>query len=159
MYRSAAAAFAALVALAVPASAAVQKVVVALDEAKILTFDKPAASIIVGNPAVADISVQDDRTALLFGKAPGSTNILVLDASGGMIDEFRVSVANPSSGVLVIQRGIRQATYTCVGRCTPTPTIGDDTQVFEAANTQISARLSAAQQAAEAAGDGGDEDF
>lgn len=135
-----------------------QSVLVHLDEAKILKFNQPASSIIVGNPAVADITVQDDQSALLFGKAPGSTNILVLDASGRQVQNIRVQVAAPSTGLLVLQRGLLTASYTCAGRCSPTPQIGDDPQGFQSATQQIQTRLQSAVSAAEAGAstDGGD---
>ena len=149
----------ALMAALCAGEAAAQSVVIALDEAKVLNFKENAASVIVGNPAVADITVQNETTALLFGKAPGSTNILVLDEAGNEIQNLRISVSNPSSGVLVVQRGIRTATYTCLTRCTPTPAIGDDPEAFDSTSAQVAARVGALTSASQAASGDSDEEF
>ncbi|MEL6366291.1 MAG: pilus assembly protein N-terminal domain-containing protein [Pseudomonadota bacterium] len=132
------------------APAFAQSVTITLDEAKILHFNEPASSIIVGNPAVADITVQDDRNALLFGKAPGVTNILILDTDGKEVQNIRVQVSGPTVGLVVVQRGLLASTYTCTTRCVPTPQIGDNPESFQQATQQIATRLQSAVSAAEA---------
>ena len=53
-----------------------------MNEAKIVKLARPADTIVVGNPQIADASVQDATTVILTGKGFGVTNLVVLDQSG-----------------------------------------------------------------------------
>ena len=55
---------------------------VAVDEARLVSFQRPAKTVFVGNPAIADVSMVDAQHAFVLGKTMGLTNLIVLDASG-----------------------------------------------------------------------------
>ena len=57
-------------------------VIVIVDQAKIFRVSRPAATIIIGNPAIVDATVEDDQTLVLTGRAFGVTNLIVLDSKG-----------------------------------------------------------------------------
>ena len=61
-------------------------------EAQIVKLDKPAASVIVGDPTVADVSLEDPTTLVLFGKSPGETNLIVFDGSHKLLVSASVTV-------------------------------------------------------------------
>src|ERR1019366_2351496 len=58
--------------VAVPARA---DITVGVDRAQVLRVSRPADVFIVGNPAIADATVQDSQTLVITGKSFGSTNI------------------------------------------------------------------------------------
>ena len=65
-------------------------------EARIVKLAKPATSVIIGDPTVADVTLSDPTTVVIFGKAPGETNMIVLDKDQEMLLDWPVMV-NPVS--------------------------------------------------------------
>src|SRR5690554_1197179 len=53
--------------------------------ARVLRINAPAATVIIGNPAVANVTIQDPQTLILTGKSFGRTNMIILDANGDPI--------------------------------------------------------------------------
>src|SRR4029077_7554810 len=78
-----AAAAVAAVLVALPAQA--DTIAVSVDRAKVMRISRPADVVIVGNPAIADATVQDNQTLIITGKSFGTTNLIVLDAMGQSI--------------------------------------------------------------------------
>src|SRR5262249_52986334 len=88
-------AFAALLsALAVPAAAA-PGLTVALDHSERLNVSRPAGSVIVGNPQVADVTVVDPNTVYVSGRGYGVSEIVVLDPLGRPVWKGDVVVTAP----------------------------------------------------------------
>ena len=58
-----------------------QPITVKANMARILRINTPAATVIIGNPGVADVTIQDPQTLVLTGKSYGTTNLIVLDQS------------------------------------------------------------------------------
>lgn len=100
---------------------------VPLDNVKTVTLSRPAKTIYVGNPAVADITLVDARHIFVLGKAFGSTNLVALDASGDETLNDQIIVTNRLVGEVTVQRGIARATMTCTPEhCQQAPAPGDD---------------------------------
>lgn len=112
-----------LLALASPASAAV---VARIDEATALTLPGSAANVVVGNPAVADVSIIDRRRIAILGRTYGTTNIMAFDATGRMIYNGLVTVTSPSAGHISMFRGAQVYNFTCGPRCERTPMPGEE---------------------------------
>ncbi|MGE3644889.1 MAG: pilus assembly protein N-terminal domain-containing protein [Beijerinckiaceae bacterium] len=126
----------------VPASAA-DRIDVILDQAKVLQLPPATATVIVGNPLIADVTMINRNTQLILtGKSFGQTNMIALDAKGNSVGESNVVVRAPSHG-LVVQRGMVQETYSCQPRCQPTVTLGDDNKFAGQALTAARARATA----------------
>ena len=51
-----------------------------------------ASHVVVGNPAIADVTVDSARTITVFGKFTGGTTLAVLDAGGGVLLERQILV-------------------------------------------------------------------
>lgn len=80
-----------------------EAVQVPLGSAVMLHLDRPAKQVIVGNPAVADVTVQSPRMLALFGKAPSATTLTVLGEGGKPVLEVPVVVSmggNSSLGII-----------------------------------------------------------
>jgi hypothetical protein len=114
-------------------------VALALDEVHTLTFKSPIATVYVGNPAIADVTMLDSRHAFVQGKSYGVTNIVALNHDNVQVFNTRVSVTGgQSSGTVTLNRGAQRVTLNCAGgRCEPTPTPGDDPKAYDTANTQV----------------------
>jgi Flp pilus assembly secretin CpaC len=140
---SLAAAAVAAVLVALPAQA--EPISISVDRAKVMRMSRPAEVVIVGNPAIADATVQDNQTLIITGKSFGSTNLIVLDATGQSIAEEIVTVTQPDDGLVTVYRRASRQTYSCTPDCSPTLSIGDNSTVFDAVNSQISAHGSTSQ--------------
>ena len=120
------------------AAGAGNAVSIPLDEVRVITFTKPVSTLYVGNPVIADVTIIDNRHAFLQGKSFGSTNLVALDASGRQIANRHVVVAGGGAGMVTLQRGASQTTYTCAAsRCESTPQPGDGKDSFDAAQDQV----------------------
>jgi hypothetical protein len=92
---------------------------VVLDLARILKLDEPARTIVIGNPAVLDATVNDERTLVLTGKVLGMTNMIALDGKGDEVANLMINVVH-GSHIVTVHRGGQRETYNCLGRCRPT---------------------------------------
>ncbi len=125
---------------AVPAYAEV--VSVNPDEARIMRLPPGAATIVIGNPMIADASLQGGNILVLTGKGYGSTNLLVLDRNGRVILDRTVQVETPkSSDLVVVYRGTKRESYSCAPECGPRITLGDDGEFFDQTQSQIGKRM------------------
>jgi len=114
---------------------------VSMDQVRPYKIEKSADSIIVGNPGIVDISVRDDQNFLLFGKAPGLTNIIIQNAQGELIENLQVRVNPPSSGMLTYHAGSSRRTYNCTRHCEVSLTVGDSTETFTNVDQQVRVKL------------------
>jgi len=105
--------------------------VVKYDQSQLLRLPRPAAEIIIGNPTVADVSIQAGNLLVITGKSFGLTNIIALDAERNVIQDQRVLVQRDELKVVNLHKGGKRETYNCSPQCNPTITIGDETKYFE----------------------------
>lgn len=127
-------------AAAMPVSA--EEVWLTIDQVRPYEIERPAGQIVVGNPAIADLTVQDKTRVLLYGKAPGLTNMYIFDDEGQVIDNLIVRVRSSNSEMLTMYRGPSRSTYHCAGACEATVTVGDDKTVFGDVNSQVQQKAS-----------------
>ena len=107
----------ALVALAPVAAranaAATETIQVTLDKATILRMPANAATIVIGNPIIADVTtLKNVGLVVLTGKGFGETNLIFLDRTGTAVEEATVRVTGESNFVTV-QRGLDRESYSC----------------------------------------------
>ena|SRR5215469_13683382 len=106
-------------------SARAADVAVPEDEARIIKFEKPVATVYVANPMIADVNMIDSTHAFLLGKAYGATNMIAMDARGNPIETKHVTVFG-SSHLVTLNRGNLQYTFACASvRCESATTPGD----------------------------------
>lgn len=95
--------------------------------ARILRISAPAATVIIGNPGVADVTIQDPQTLVLTGKSFGQTNLIVLDAEGNPIADTLIEVVQSGqTDQLTVYLGGAKTTLSCAPQCQPTIMLGDD---------------------------------
>ena len=102
--------------LITPARAAAD-IEVTMNQAKIVKLSRPADTIVVGNPAIADASVQDASTIVLTGKGFGVTNLVVLDQEGSPIVDAQVTVVRQAASSVRIYRRAEVQTMSCTPYC------------------------------------------
>ena len=112
-----------------------EDLIVKYDQSQLLRLPRPAAEIIIGNPTIADISVQSGNLLVITGKTFGITNIIALDADRNVIQDQRVLVKRDESKVVNLQRGTQRQSYNCTPQCNPSITIGDEQKFFDAVAT------------------------
>lgn len=128
------------------ANAKADSVQINLDQAQVLRLPAGVATIVIGNPLIADGSLQAGGLLVVTGKGYGTTNLMALDHSGRVLMDKRITVAGPaSSDLVVVYKGIDRESYSCAPTCQPRiTTLGDSPTYFGAALGQAAARSGAA---------------
>ncbi len=124
--------------------AAAEQLWLTMDQVRPFKLENPAKSIVVGNPAIADVTIQDNANILLFGKAPGLTNIYIFDENGEAVKNLVIRVRTPSSDMMTVHRGVARTTYNCTTNCEATVTVGDDQAQFGIVSSQVQNKYSQA---------------
>ena len=125
---------------------------VKVDQARIMKLPDKVATIVIGNPLIADAALQSGGILVITGKGYGSTNMLALDRAGHVIMDKTVQVMNPGGAELVtVYKGTAREFYSCAPECAARITLGDDTGFFTNAMGQGAARTGAGQTSAAAA--------
>lgn len=144
---------AAAIFIAATQTAAAEQLWLTMDQVRPYKLDNPAHSIVVGNPGIADVTVQDNTNVLLFGKAPGLTNIYVFDDKGEAVKNLVIRVRTPSSDMLTVHRGAARTTYNCTTNCEVTVTVGDAESSFSSVSSQVQNKFSQASSLAQGGGE------
>ena len=127
-FRSCLAALAAAAALMAPVAALAESapVSVKVNMARILRINAPAATVIVGNPGIADVAIQDPQTLVLTGKSYGQTNLIILDAQGNPIADTMIEVVQEQAGLVTVYLADKRTSLACEPVCQPIIMLGDD---------------------------------
>jgi len=101
---------------------------VTMNKTHVLKLPRPASAVLIGNPDIADVSVFSDDTLFLLGRGFGQTDLLVLDAQGGVILQTDVTVIGSSSprNVTMTTGSTDRNTFYCQPYCRPAPIPGDN---------------------------------
>ncbi|UJW84848.1 pilus assembly protein N-terminal domain-containing protein [Devosia sp. SL43] len=94
--------------------------------ARILRINASAATVIVGNPGIADVTIQDPQTLILTGKSYGQTNLIVLDKAGNPIADTMIEVVQMQAGVTTVYQGQARTSLACAPVCQNIIMMGDD---------------------------------
>jgi hypothetical protein len=127
------------VAVAMSSGAGAQTIVVTLDQARLEPVPARTATLVVGNPLIADVSVQAGGTMVITGKGYGVTNVIALDPNGRKLFDKLVRVQGPAENV-VIYRGIARESYICKPDCERRITLGDTPDFFDTNLNQTAIR-------------------
>lgn len=131
---------------------AADELVVKYDQSQLLRLPRPVAEIIIGNPSIADVTVQAGDLLVITGKTFGITNVIALDANRNVIQERRVMVMREDSKVVNLQKGAKRETYNCTPNCNPSLVVGDDKAYFDTVNGMNTTKTKFSDSAADNAG-------
>lgn len=137
--------------LAVPAigPAMAAGVSVGIDMATPLRLEHPAASVVIGNPSIADVQIQTPTLIFLQGRSYGTTNLIALDRDGREIYTSSVTVTSEPRHDVTVDRGIGgRVTYACAKRCEASAMPGDNPELAKAVLDMSQAKSGAAEGAA-----------
>ena len=135
-----------LVAAAVLASPAaslaeptVDTIAVNVDQAKLVRLPGKVATIVVGNPLIADVTLQPGGMIVVTGKGYGATNFIALDRGGEILVDRQIQVEGPSDRLVTVYRGIERESYSCMPVCQRRVTLGDSDTYFTTTMNQAGA--------------------
>lgn len=134
---------------------ALDDLVVRYDQSQLLRLPRPVAEIIIGNPSIADVSVQGGNMLVVTGKTFGITNIIALDNERNVIQDQRVIVERDERRVVNLNRGGLRQSYSCTPECSPSLVIGDDTSYFDLVLKHAASKTKFSDSGGDSAGGGG----
>jgi hypothetical protein len=135
--------------LGVPAQA--DTLTINVDQAQVVKLPERVATIVIGNPLIADASLQAGGILVVTGKGYGSTSLLALDRAGQVVMDKTVQVLSAASGDLVtVFKGVERESYSCAPDCERRLTLGDSPAYFTPILSQGASRSSQAQTSAPA---------
>ena len=108
-----------------------EPVAVIVDQAKIIRLPEKVATIVVGNPLIADVSLQPGGMVVVTGKGYGSTNMIAMDRAGGILADRSIQVEGPSDKLVTVYRGTQRESYSCTPACQRRVTLGDGQDYFQ----------------------------
>jgi hypothetical protein len=111
-------ALASILALA-PVAALAASLGVPLNQSVLVSLPAPAHNVFLGNPAVADVTVADQRHVVVTGKTGGTTNLIVTDERGRTIFDRQI-VVSTNAGIgdrVSLINGGNVISYACAPGC------------------------------------------
>jgi hypothetical protein len=121
-------------------------ITVNVDAAQIMKLPEKVATIVIGNPLIADAALQAGGILVVTGKGFGSTNLLALDRAGRVVMDKTIQVLGPGGrDLVVVYKGTARESYSCTPECAPRITLGDDAKFFADTLAQGGARATSAQ--------------
>jgi len=136
-----AAAFALALGAAFITPAFADNVSVNVDEARIMRLPDGVATIVIGNPLIADATLQPGGILVLTGKGYGATNLMALDRSGRVVLTKNIEVIAPKGAdLVVVYRGMERESYSCAPVCERRITLGDSVPYFNNTLSQSGVR-------------------
>lgn len=112
------------------------RIAVNVDQAKLVKLPTGIATIVVGNPLIADVTLQNGGVVVVTGKGYGATNFIALDRTGQVLVDRQIQVEGPTDQLVTVYRGVDRETYSCMPVCQRRVTLGDGETYFKATMDQ-----------------------
>lgn len=111
-------------------------IAVNVDQAKLIKLPGRIATVVVGNPLIADVALQAGGIVVVTGKGYGATNFIAMDRTGEVMVDRIIQVEGPSDKLITIYRGIDRESYSCMPVCQRRVTLGDSENYFKSTMDQ-----------------------
>ena len=108
-----------------------EAIAVNVDQAKLFKLPGHVATIVVGNPLIADVTLQSGGVIVVTGKGYGATNFIAMDRSGEVLVDRVIEVEGPSDQLITVYRGVDRESYSCMPICQRRITLGDSDAYFK----------------------------
>jgi hypothetical protein len=121
--------------------------VVQMDQSQLMMLTADPGSIIVGNPSIADVSL-NGRQLFIHGHSFGETNLMIFDQAGKKIGDYEVTVSFDTANQLSLFKGggekaiASRYTYSCAPNCEQNMMVGDDPGYTQTIITNNRSKLS-----------------
>lgn len=109
---------------------------VSVDQAKLIKLPEKIATLVVGNPLIADVTMQAGGVMVVTGKGYGATNVIAMDRKGEVLIDRVINVEGPTDKVVTIYRGVDRESYSCMPICQRRVTLGDAEGYFKSTMDQ-----------------------
>ena len=129
-------------------------VAVNVDQAKLVKLPARVATIVVGNPLIADVTLQTGGVVVVTGKGYGATNFIAMDRNGEVLVDRVIQVEGPTDQLITVYRGIDRESYSCMPICQRRVTLGDSEGYFKSTMDQAGSLNSQASSSASSSGKG-----
>ncbi len=106
-------------------------IVVEASKSTSLRLKGAAASVVIGNPRVADVAVHDANLIFITGRSFGTTNLLIFAEDGSQLYSGDVVVTTNTTNLLNVNRAGETNTYDCAPTCRSVLSIGDELVYFD----------------------------
>jgi Flp pilus assembly secretin CpaC len=106
-------------------------IAVSVDQAKLVKLPTRVATIVVGNPLIADVTLQTGGIVVVTGKGYGATNFIAMDRAGQVLVDRQIEVQGPSDQLVTVYRGVERESYSCMPICQRRVTLGDGETYFK----------------------------
>jgi putative type II/III system pilus formation protein len=123
-------------------------VAVNVDQAKLVKLPELVATIVVGNPLIADVTMQPGGIIIVTGKGYGATNFIAMNRAGEVLVDRVIQVEGPTDQVVTVYRGVDRESYSCMPICQRRVTLGDGEGYFKSTMDQAGSLSSQATGAA-----------
>jgi Flp pilus assembly secretin CpaC len=123
-----------------------------VDQAKLIKLPERVATIVVGNPLIADVALQPGGMIVVTGKGYGATNVIAMDRTGQILVDRIIQVEGPTDRVVTIYKGVDRESYSCMPICQRRVTLGDGEGYFKSTMDQAGTLSSQAAGSGAAAG-------
>ena len=133
------------------AAADPDRIAVYVDQAKLVKLPAKVSTIVVGNPLIADVTLQSGGIIVVTGKGYGATNFIAMDRNGEVLVDRQIQVEGPTDQLVTVYRGVERESYSCMPICQRRVTLGDGTNYFRTAIDQAGSLSSQASGSAAAA--------
>jgi putative type II/III system pilus formation protein len=127
------------------------RIAVNVDQAKLVKLPSRVATIVVGNPLIADVTLQTGGILVVTGKGYGATNFIAMDRTGEILVDRVIQVEGPTDQLVTVYRGVERESYSCMPICQRRITLGDGEHYFKTAIDQAGSLSSQASGSATAA--------
>jgi len=114
-------------------------VAVNVDQAKLVKLPERVSTIVVGNPLIADVTMQPGGMVVVTGKGYGATNFIAMNRAGEVLVDRVIQVQGPTDRVITVYRGVDRESYSCSPICQRRVTLGDGEAYFKSTMDQAGA--------------------
>lgn len=101
-----------------------EQMIVRLDHSQVMAMPRTPATVIVGNPSIADVTIEG-KNVFLHAHAFGSSNVIVLDEEGKQLADYDITVQSGGDNNVFIYKAGYSFSYVCAPDCESTIHIGD----------------------------------
>src|ERR1700721_3316805 len=102
-----------------------------VDQARLVKLPARVATIVVGNPLIADVALQAGGILVVTGKGYGATNFIAMDRAGEVLVDRLIQVEGPTDQLITVYRGVDRESYSCMPICQRRVTLGDGDAFFK----------------------------
>lgn len=138
--------------MAAVAEPSASTIAVNVDQARLVKLPARVATIVVGNPLIADVALQAGGVIVVTGKGYGATNFIAMDRTGEVLVDRLIQVEGPTDQLITVYRGVDRESYSCMPICQRRVTLGDGENYFKSAMDQAGTLSSQAAGSAASAG-------